>query len=334
MSEQLPRFVQIEPVGQCNLKCQMCPIMYRRDGPPHGPPAFLDFDAFVRLVDQFPALEELHLQGLGEPLMHPRFFDMVRHAASRGVRVTTNTNLTILNARRAKECVASGLDVLHVSLDGATAEMYESIRTGARWETVMANLDLLIRARREAGSDRPHLHLVMVIMRRNLRELPAVVRLAAEHGFAEMFVQHLCHEYGESTLPEEYRSMREFVGQETLLGEDAGLVAATFEQARIIAESTGITLRLPPLAGRPERQAMKGRDRCDWPWRGAYFSYQGFAMPCCMVSTSDRIHFGNAIEQGVERIWNGPAYQEFRNRLDSDEPPEICRSCAIYNSTF
>jgi MoaA/NifB/PqqE/SkfB family radical SAM enzyme len=30
----LPRFVQIEPVGQCNLRCQMCPIQFRTDGPP------------------------------------------------------------------------------------------------------------------------------------------------------------------------------------------------------------------------------------------------------------------------------------------------------------
>jgi hypothetical protein len=60
----LPRFVQIEPVGQCNLRCRMCPIQFRRDGPPHGPAAFMAFNAFTRLVDQFEDVEELHLQGL------------------------------------------------------------------------------------------------------------------------------------------------------------------------------------------------------------------------------------------------------------------------------
>lgn len=43
----LPRFLQVEPVGQCNLRCQMCPIQFRQDGPPHGPPAFMDFDVFT-----------------------------------------------------------------------------------------------------------------------------------------------------------------------------------------------------------------------------------------------------------------------------------------------
>src|SRR5207302_1661714 len=93
----LPRFLQIEPVGQCNLRCRMCPIQFRKDGPPYGPLAFMDFDTFTRLVDQFPDLEELQLQGLGEPMMHPRLFDMIAYAAGKGVRVCTNSNMTLLN---------------------------------------------------------------------------------------------------------------------------------------------------------------------------------------------------------------------------------------------
>ncbi len=40
----LPNFLQVEPVGQCNLRCQMCAIQFRQDGPPFGSPAFMDFD--------------------------------------------------------------------------------------------------------------------------------------------------------------------------------------------------------------------------------------------------------------------------------------------------
>ena len=80
---QLPKYVQIEPVGQCNLRCTMCPIQFRQDGPPYGPPAFMHFRVFTTLIDQFEGLETLHLQGLGEPTMHPRFFDMVRYAVTK-----------------------------------------------------------------------------------------------------------------------------------------------------------------------------------------------------------------------------------------------------------
>src|SRR4051794_37597176 len=123
-----PGFLQVEPVGQCNLRCRMCPIQYRKDGPPHGPPAFMDFNLYVRLLDEVPGLRRLQLQGLGEPMMHPRFFDFISHAVRRGIEVSTNTNLTLLTPPRAERCVTSGLAELHASLDGATAPTYEFIR--------------------------------------------------------------------------------------------------------------------------------------------------------------------------------------------------------------
>src|SRR4051794_30390562 len=187
---ELPDYLQVEPVGQCNLRCQMCPIQFRTDGPPNGPPAFMHFEAFTRLVDQFPALKHLHLQGLGEPMMHPRIWDMVTYAASKGVEVTTNSNLTLLNARRAEQCVTSGLHRIHVSIDGATAETYERIRVRSSLDKVLRNLDLLRETRRRLQSELPHLVLVMVIMRQNLHELPDMVRRAEGGGGGAVVFQH------------------------------------------------------------------------------------------------------------------------------------------------
>jgi radical SAM protein with 4Fe4S-binding SPASM domain len=53
-----------------------------------------------------------------------------------------------------------------------------------------------------------------------------------------------------------------------------------------------------------------------------------------MVATPDRIKFGNMAEEGVAEVWNNAAYASFRNRLASEQPPEVCRSCAVYNGTF
>src|SRR5512143_1648542 len=227
----LPTYVQMEPVGQCNLRCQMCPIQFRQDGPPYGPPAFMDFDVFTRLVDQFVGLETLHLQGLGEPTMHPRFFDMVRYAVGKGIRVTTNTNLTLMNARRAEECVTSGLHTLHVSLDGATAATFERIRARAHFDRVLHNLELVLEARTRLASNLPHLHMVMVIMRQNLHELPDLVRLAARYQMEQIFVQHLSHDFAEASLPAHYKPMRDFVDEQTLLREDPVRIEHYFGEA-------------------------------------------------------------------------------------------------------
>ncbi len=330
----LPTYLQIEPVGQCNLRCQMCPIQFRRDGPPYGPLAFMQWQTFMGLIDQFTGLKHLHLQGLGEPMMHPRFFDMVRYATDKGIRVTTNSNFNLLNSRRAEQCVTSGLAELHVSIDGATAETYERIRKRGHFDKLLRNLDLLLAAKAQAASETPHVQMVMVVMRQNLHELPDLVRLAHRYRMENLFVQHLCHDFRESSLPATYQPMRDFVQAQTLLEEDPQRVEHYFNQAREVAHELGVDLRLPNTRLRLHAPGTSGYDRCSWPWTGAYISYQGLAMPCCMVATPDRINFGNMADKGVEPIWNGAPFQTFRERLASDTPPEICASCSIYTGTF
>lgn len=331
---QLPKYLQIEPVGQCNLRCTMCPIQFRQDGPPNGPPAFMDFAVFESLIAQFEGLGTLHLQGLGEPMMHPRFFDMVRYARQKGIRVTTNTNMTLLNEKRAEACVTSGLDEIHISIDGARPETYERIRKRGHYDKVMRNLDLLLLAKERLASQTPAMKLVMVIMRQNLKELPDLVTQAGSWKMEEIFVQHLSHDFSESDLPEQYKPMREFVEEQTLLQEDTALIEIYFNLARERAEASGIRLRLPHTRMKVHPPGTPGPQRCSWPWTAAYFSYDGHAMPCCMVSTPDRMNFGKLAGQGFVELWENEAYQEFRARLDSDSPPEICRACSIYKGTF
>jgi radical SAM protein with 4Fe4S-binding SPASM domain len=79
-------------------------------------------------------------------------------------------------------------------------------------------------------------------------------------------------------------------------------------------------------------QAGRGavRGRCEWPRRGAHISFSGEATPCRRAAASGRASFGNMMKQGAVRVWNSEAYRDFRERLASGEPPEICRGCAVY----
>jgi len=330
---KLPHFLQIEPVGQCNLRCQMCPIQFRRDGPSRGA-AFMDFAVFTRLIDQFPGLKELHLQGLGEPMMHPQLFDMIDYAAGKGIRVTSTSNLTLLSPRRAERCVTSGLVELNISVDSATPSIYEEIRVGSRFERVARNVALLSETRRRLNRDQPRLKLVAVLMRKTLDRLPDLVRLAHSWSIGELFVQHLCHDFAESSLPSEHWPMQQFVDEQTLLSQRWEPIEQKFAEARSVAEALGVELRLPSPRANPHPPGTPGPTRCDWPWVRGYVSYQGLAMPCCTIATPDRFNFGSMAQQGVAAVWNGTAYDAFRDQLNSDEPPEICRTCSVYHRTF
>jgi hypothetical protein len=53
-----------------------------------------------------------------------------------------------------------------------------------------------------------------------------------------------------------------------------------------------------------------------------------------MVMGSDRATMGLLDEQPFLEIWEGPRYREFRRRLDSPDPPDVCRGCAMYRGVF
>ena len=309
----------------------MCPVNLREDRAPDGAPSFMPFERFVSLLDQWPHLEEIHLQGLGEPMMHPRFFDMVTQAAQRGIALSCNSNFTLVNEARAERCVTSGLRTLNLSLDGAKAETYEAIRIGATFDRVLANIRRLQQARSRLMSRTPELVLTVVVMRRNLDELPDLVRLAHDLSIRSVFVQHLGQDFTEASLRPAYRSLRTFVHQESLLQQDRPAIEASFNRARLAAAELGITLRLPRID--PAAEPAKGR-RCEWPWKGAYLTYQGYAVPCCMIATPDRAHFGNVFERGLSDVWNSEEADEFRRRLESDRPHEVCASCSVYKGVF
>src|SRR5512138_934730 len=234
----LPRFAQIEPIGRCNLACRMCGVHDRGDEV-----GSLSLQRLRELLDAMPQLEQLHLQGLGEPMLHPDFFAMVELAASRGLRVSANTNLTLLTEARAERCVRCGLAALSVSIDGASAPVYEAIRRKASFAKVLRNLRRLTLARDRAGSALA-IRGVMVLMRGNLHELPALVRLLHGHGVDELLVQRLANNPRGGEAPQRgaareegrrYVAIVNYVDDAELRSDDMAHAAHVFDDARSIA---------------------------------------------------------------------------------------------------
>lgn len=328
----LPRELQVEVTGACNLRCRMCLVRYR---PALGRrSASLGIDRFRALVDAVPGLERITLQGLGEPLLAPDLLPMIALAAERGIRVGFNTNATLLTRAKARALVASGLDWLHVSIDGATAATYEAIRDGASFDHVCANVAALIEERRAAGRARPEVWVVFVAMQRNLHELPDVVRLAARLGVGRLRVQNLSHSFSDVQDTDDYREIRADAAAQALwTGERRAAAARVFAEARHVAAAEGVALRLPRLeeASAPARTGVPG---CDWPWRSAYVRHDGRVQPCCMLMGEDRAIVGALAERDFAAIWRGEPYARFRAALCSAEPPEPCRGCALYRGVF
>jgi radical SAM protein with 4Fe4S-binding SPASM domain len=249
-----------------------------------------------------------------------------------------NTNGMLLTPARADRLVALALDWLHVSLDGATAATYEGIRSGADFDRVGRNLRGLQEAKRAAGSSLPWVRVVFVAMQRNVPELPDLVALLAGWGVDELHVQGLSHDFDDTDPSGSYADIRRFASEQALwTGGDHATARAVFADAEAAAQEVGCELRLPRLE-EPQPQSggagAAARRGCDWPWRSTYVTHGGSVQPCCMVMGSDRISLGDVNETPFGEIWEGDAYGDFRARLESDEPPDVCRGCSLYRRVF
>ena len=328
---ELPHKLQVEVTASCNLRCRMCIVRYRPTLPRSASMPLADLR---RLLEAMPSVRELVLQGIGEPLLAPDLYEMVAFASRRGIFVEFNSNATLLTRRAGERLIDAGLSALHISLDGATKETYEFVRDGARFETVERNITGFMNLRRGRRAERPSVSLVMVLMRHNLHELPDVVRRAAHWGIGEVFTQNLSHDFSD-TPPAAYESIAAYVNDQTILAMPAEEVEAIFERARRVATSEGVRLRLPHVEEDGEPPRVDGVPvACDWPWQGAYVTYKGEVMPCCMVMGTDRITLGNAHERPFAEIWTGDEFARFRAGLVNSEPHPVCRGCSMYRGLF
>jgi radical SAM protein with 4Fe4S-binding SPASM domain len=329
----LPTELQLEVTGACNLACRMCLVRYRpKLGKGEGA---MCFHTFKEIVDELPRLEKITFQGLGEPLLAPDLFRMIEYAGQRRIRMGFNTNGTLLTRERAERLVRLGVDWLHISLDGATPATYEGIRDGSDFARVRRNVRSLVDVMRALQAERPRLSLVFVAMRRNVHELPELVRLAAEWGVGRLFVQNLSHSFGDTDPGGTYGEIRRYAAEEALWSDaDKEDAARVFADAARVAEELGVDLRLPRLEEPPPRPREPGRPGCHWPFESAYVTHDGKVQPCCMVMGSDRVVLGDVGEERFGTVWTGEEYARFREGLMGGDPPEVCRGCSLYRGLF
>ena len=171
-----PIFVCWETTKSCLLSCRHCRASAIRG----SLPGELDHAAGVRLIDQllefgdpYPAL----LLTGGDPLMRPDVFDLIRHATHRGIYTAVAASVTpLLNREKLEVMRELGVEIISVSLDGASAEVHDRIRDiPGTWLATLQAIEM-------AKSCGMRLQVNTTVMRSNLRHLADIFHLARERG--------------------------------------------------------------------------------------------------------------------------------------------------------
>src|SRR3974377_693857 len=187
VSVQDPVCLYLETTNRCNLLCTTCPRTYEE----LEPPADMSWDLFVSIVDQASGLARAVLHGVGEPMLVANLPRMVRYLKDRGVYVLFNTNGTVLSERNGRALIDARLDELRVSLDASNRESFKAIRGRDYFGRITRNVRAFRELQEREGCTRPQVSVWLTGLKETVEELPAFVKVAAEIGVKEVYLQRL-----------------------------------------------------------------------------------------------------------------------------------------------
>lgn len=303
-----PYMLDIEPTINCNAKCIMCHAEKLRK---KKRIRTMSFEDFRTIIDKMPTLIRLMIQGMGEPLMCPDFFAMVDYAVRKDIAVLSTFNAHFCTPTNSRRIVDSGMLRLHISIDGATKETYERIRIGADWETTIAGIRNLVRAR--GKSSRPGIDLNMVGMKENIKELPQMVQLACDLGVDSLTFETDISYWGKGEFRLRMSEQSVFIDQRLLVD--------MVNSAKSIAQKNRFDFIFT------RRHSYNKENPCLWSFRSGAVSTDGYYVPCCILFDPDIVNFGNVLTTDFHDIWNGEQIQRFRTRIGRMNIPECCQDC-------
>lgn len=313
-----PTWIQLEPTTKCNLRCKFCvsPVWDRRG-------MDMSFEDFKKIIDQFPYLVDILLQGVGEPLLCKDYIKMIKYCKSRNIRVTSTTNATLLDREMSRKIIDSGIDIFVVSIDGASKETFEGIRIGADYDKVLKNIKGFVEIR--GNRKKPEIHISFTGNMENISELPDILKLAKELGVDGVDMQGI-HFWNDENLKEKRND-------DTLV-HNIGEVKRIVNESIPLAKELCIELNVLGTGNRKgpysdcDLRLHADPKLCQKKFKSLFVTVDGFVTICAAHPDPRQMNYGNLLKEDFDTIWNSPQYVELRKRHLKGDIPKQCRTCS------
>jgi MoaA/NifB/PqqE/SkfB family radical SAM enzyme len=338
--------VYVEVTNQCNLSCSTC--MRNVWDVQYGAMSAGTFERILASFQNSLQKPELFLGGYGEPLSHPYILDMIEQAKGLGHRVSLITNGILLTEQVTCQLIDLQLDMLWVSLDGASPECYADVRLGDALPLVIANLTQLRTQKYKAfgvssWAGHPKLGIAFVAMQRNIHDLGEVIRLGTRLGAVEFSISNVLAHNSELSDENLYtRSLDLAAGQEVRPVIHMPLMDTQPQTMDALASVLKDMNRIELSGG----FLNQNTDQCPFIERGSLsVRWDGQVSPCLPLlythkhfldqreRTSREYFVGNVHEKWLPEIWNDSDYIALRKRLQDFDfsPCTFCNSCEMAN---
>jgi radical SAM protein with 4Fe4S-binding SPASM domain len=308
-----PQGLLYSPLSSCNMNCTHCVSRHSRR---RAARVSEGIRAHLRKQAEAKKLRWIFTDYSGD-IFHAEYKSPgeLDFLFSLGIPIHVDTNGAYLNDAMIERIMTSPINALVISIDAASDETYRRIRIGGpHIDQIFHSAKALVDAR--AKHDRTKnlsIHLAFTLMYSNIHELPLFVIKASEAGVDGVCCRHL----------EIYHTEME---SESLFFHKQYFNAMRSASVDL-ANSRGIYISI----GGPLRESgPRGIEPCPIPWNSAVLLANGDIMACCVPGSK----MGNVNEQSIEELWQSRNYQKVRARVNSIDPPNLCKNCQFRRSTM
>jgi len=332
------KYVFLELTNHCNFNCTFCPneCMTRSRG-------FMDKELALRIVEEIYEKrltdEPLQLHLMGEPLLYPHLFDVVRAIRRKNFPVRLFTNGALLNERNRDRIYEAGIEELTIGIHTFTEALYDDHRRGKLpFDTYMKRIrDTIEEKFRRNSGIRVYLHYLNTKhfnRSRTDKNYPsATIPLVDSHDKAVRIVEEW-KSFGRR-VAEKYRLSFEPRDLECLQGpfKDAPLDCLKGDHCEILP---GVILGFKDISSfsdyltRKVRYVERFKSGCPSFSEQLAVLWDGRCTPCC-VDYDGRLAVGDANSESLESVWSSRKLREYREQAGNGALPEsLCRVCKAY----
>lgn len=303
-----PYYLTIETGNVCQLRCVLCPTGQREEGLPKG---FLSFTNFKKIIDELgDYLYIVELYNWGEPLLNTEIFRMVKYARDRNIFVMISSNLNHFNEILCQKLIECNLNLLMLSLHGASQETVETYQLGNNFKKVIENIKSIVEKRRKSKRRKPFLQWRFMVTNYNEHEISKAVEIAKKIGidFLELAALY-CYMSKQPFLD----NVSQFENVKELLPRNEAYSHYDYANKR--------------------KKILLNND-CSFLWTRSIVNWDGSVFPCCAVFDK-KWNFGNMFRSNFGEVWNNIKYRASRDKIARDNEmglKTICHICKKNNA--
>ncbi len=311
-----PVHMHLEHTTRCDHVCSTCIRAVRIDAEEDMPVA-----QAAGYIDAI-APRFMSLNGIGEPLMHPEWDTIARHAIDKhGASVGMATTGTFFR-EQAERLARSGVGLVKVSFHGAKPRTFSRLASGRKLEVVEDGIAAVREAKQRLGSG-PSIRMNYLVSDQSLPEMNEAVEFAARTGMDAI--------YFKGSL--EARGRRAGLAAE----HDMAELTAAVQGAARVAEERGVRTNLDHwwkeirrVGHLPPEQRSPPPGRCLIPWVSVFVRVDGQLLPCCNCTWHpDEGQMGRVgVDGDFEELWRSERFRALRREMNEGTYSlTICQDC-------